>query len=242
MAKLLAGKRSGIVRMFPETDKSTMLPTVNPKVNRGRAEVGKKVNTMTERNKVSSPTSNPGSDTSPRNKNPRWPAKRKFQVGGILQRPLVPKQDPELMFKDKYNTPLSPSEKIEFDKWVKDESVKQGRDILMDLGAYDVQGFWKSGDYKNRDADGHGSDKWKKPNHPTFSDQSQYHGVDGFYGGMWGNDSSYHPSRQTRNLYDKEYYQGLFGSEPNRPERLNLSKSTSFIPSIFKYGGKLIHR
>jgi hypothetical protein len=84
MAKLLAGRRSGIVRMFPETDKSTMLPNTTPKVNRGRSEVGKKVNTMTERNKVASPTSNPGSDTSPRNKNPRWPAKRKFQQGGSL--------------------------------------------------------------------------------------------------------------------------------------------------------------
>jgi len=84
MTKLLTGKRSGIVRIFPETDKSTMLPNTTPRVNRGRAEVGKKVNTMTERNKIASPTSNPGSDTSPRNKNPRWPAKRKFQEGGTM--------------------------------------------------------------------------------------------------------------------------------------------------------------
>jgi len=243
MTKLLAGRRSGIVRMFPETDKSTMLPNTTPKVNRGRAEVGKKVNTMTERNKVASPTSNPGSDTSPRNKNPRWPAKRKFQQGGLLRtKPIIPEQDPEFMFKSKYNTELTPEEKPNFDAWVKAESAKQGRDIMMDQGAYDVQGFWKSGDYAKRDSDGHGTDTWKKPNHPTFSNESKYHGADGFYAGEWGKDGSYFPSRQTRELYSPDYYKRLFGAEPNRPEHLNLSKSTNFTPSIYQEGGKLIPR
>ena len=67
------------------------------------------------------------------------------------------------MFKNKYNTELTKEEQKEFDKWAEEESKKQGRDILMDKGAYDVQGFWKSGDWKNRDADNHGTDTWKKP-------------------------------------------------------------------------------
>jgi hypothetical protein len=31
----------------------------------------------------------------------------------------------------------------------------------------------------------HFTDQFKKPNHPTFSDESQYHGIDGNQGGSW---------------------------------------------------------
>lgn len=242
----VVGRRTGVSGIMPEIDHLTMLPATSVSVQRGRSEVGRKVNTMDERNSVASPTSNPAGAPPhlQRTAHPVNPIlgrkKIKFQQGGILQKSIVPYQDPEFMFKDKYNTTLTPTEKVDFDKWVKDESTRQGRDILMDQGAYDVQGFWKSGDYKNRDADGHGSDKWKKPNHPTFSDQSQYHGADGFYGGTWGKDSLYNPSRQTRGLYDEAYYQRLFGMEPNRPEKLSLSKATNYTPSIYQEGGKLI--
>jgi hypothetical protein len=148
-------------------------------------------------------------------------------------------QDPEFLFKRKYNTELSEQEDKQFNDWVKQESLRQGRNILMDIGAYDVKGFWKSGDHNNMDGDNHGSDRWKKPNHPTFSNQSIYHGTGGFYGGEWGEDGSYHPSRQTRELYSSEYYQQLFGNEPHRPEHLNLSRSTNFTPSIFEDGGEI---
>ena len=75
-----------------------------------------------------------------------------------------------MMF-DKYNIELTEDEVTQFTEWVKSESARQGRDIMMDMGAYDIQGFWKSGDFKNMDEDNHGSDRWKKPNHPTFSNQ-----------------------------------------------------------------------
>ncbi len=132
--------------------------------------------------------------------------------------------DPEMIFKEKYNTPLTKEEKIEYDAWVTSESKRQGRDITMDLGAYDIQGFWKSGDYMKMDEDNHGSDKWKKPNHPTFSNQSNYHNIDGYTGGTWAEDGGYTPSEYTRELYDKNYYDRLFGREPNRPEYLKLPK------------------
>jgi len=48
---------------------------------------------------------------------------------------------------------------------------------------YDLRGFWKDG--QGFAANGHGSDRYKKPNHTTFSDQSMYHGVDGHMGGQW---------------------------------------------------------
>ncbi len=159
-----------------------------------------------------------------------------FQYGGQLG------LDPEMLYKNKYNTELTASEKKEFDKWVAEESKRQGRDILMDMGAYDIQGFWKAGDHKRMDQDNHGTDAWKKPNHPTFSNQSNYHGVDGFYGGNWKKDGGYQPSKQTLQMYDPNYYEWMFGTEPNRPEYLDMSRYESGInlptPLYYQEGGK----
>jgi hypothetical protein len=146
------------------------------------------------------------------------------------------------MFRDKYNTSLTQEEEKEFNKWVAKESKKQGRDILMDKGAYDVQGFWKSGDWKNRDADNHGTDTWKKPNHPTFSNQSKYNGAGGWYGGNWTEDAGYQPSKQSLNNYGPDYYNWMFGEEPNRPEHLDMSRydgENMGSPIIYKQGGSV---
>jgi hypothetical protein len=151
-------------------------------------------------------------------------------------------KDPEMMFKDKYNTELTKEEEKDFDKWAEEESKKQGRDILMDKGAYDVQGFWKSGDWKNRDADNHGTDTWKKPNHPTFSNQSKYNGAGGWYGGNWTEDAGYQPSKQSLNNYGPDYYNWMFGEEPNRPEHLDMSRydgRNSPTPVVYKKGGSV---
>ena len=152
-------------------------------------------------------------------------------------------QDPEMINKDKYNTLLNKKQTKKFDKWVQQENINQGRNILMDKGTYDVQGFWKSKDYKNRDSDGHGTDTWKKPNHPTFSNESKYSGVDGQYGGNWGKNGSFQPSKQTMDLYDPAYYMRLFGSEPNRPEHLDLSRfkngQNSPTPLTYNNGGQI---
>ena len=154
---------------------------------------------------------------------------KRAQLGGGL--------DPEMLYRNRYNTELTPSEKKEFDKWVAKESKRQGRDILMDMGAYDVQGFWKSGDHKRMDQDNHGTDTWKKPNHPTFSNQSKYHGADGFYGGNWKEDGAYQPSKQTLEMYGSDYYDWMFGLEPNRPEHLDTSRYNSGAnkPTPFYY-------
>tara|TARA_R110000868_G_C10558368_1_gene736635 strand:+ start:120 stop:578 length:459 start_codon:yes stop_codon:yes gene_type:complete len=79
-------------------------------------------------------------------------------------------------FTQTHNTPLAPKEEKAFMKWAQ----KAGK--LRDLYDYDLRGFWKSG---AATADnGHGTDVYKKPNHPTFSDQSQYHTPD-TPGGSW---------------------------------------------------------
>lgn len=52
-----------------------------------------------------------------------------------------------------------------------------------DLADYDLRGwFAKSGKVAEN---GHLTDEFKKPNHPTFSDGSIYHGKDGNEGGRW---------------------------------------------------------
>ena len=93
-------------------------------------------------------------------------------------------QEDRMDFTDRYNTRLSPEDEMKFQAWVSAVSQKEGRDRSRDLYDYDLRGFWKSGAAFAKN--GHGSDKWKKPNHPTFSDQSIYNGEDGFKGGKWG--------------------------------------------------------
>ena len=39
-------------------------------------------------------------------------------------------------------------------------------------------------------SNGHGADLYKKPNHPTFSKDSKYNGVDGYQGGVWSTESN----------------------------------------------------
>ena len=87
-------------------------------------------------------------------------------------------------FSDRYNTPLSPADELAYQRWAQIQSAVQGRDVSRDNYDYDMRGFWKAGgqfDPKN----GHGGDTFKKPNHPTFSTYSQYHGADGHTGGEW---------------------------------------------------------
>lgn len=80
-------------------------------------------------------------------------------------------------YSERYNTPLSEDEEKRFRKWAKEQ--KRERDVYD----YDLRGFWKEGNAFAEN--GHGSDRFKKPNHPTFSTESRYHGADGYYGGQW---------------------------------------------------------
>lgn len=74
------------------------------------------------------------------------------------------------------NTNLNPTEEKAFMKWAE----KTGK--IRDLYDYDLRGFWKSG--AGLAENGHGADTFKKPNHPTFSDQSKYHTPE-TPGGTW---------------------------------------------------------
>lgn len=91
--------------------------------------------------------------------------------------------DDPLDYTTKYNTQLSPQQETQFQSWVTDQSKATGRDVSKDLYDYDLRGDWLQG--ASRDERGHGTDTFKKPNHPTFSTGSKYHGVGGNVGGEW---------------------------------------------------------
>ena len=88
-------------------------------------------------------------------------------------------------FSDRYNTKLSYEEEAQFQKWAKME----GRD--KDVYDYDIRGAWKElkTGKMSEDERGHLGDKYKKPNHPTFSDQSKNNGIDGYVGGTWSEEN-----------------------------------------------------
>lgn len=94
-----------------------------------------------------------------------------------------------------YNTQLSDEEEAKFQQWAK--ANNRERDVVD----YDLRGAWRelqSGEM-SVDERGHLGDKYKKPNHPTFSTQSIYDGADGYIGGEWSHVNGrtiYRPGRK----------------------------------------------
>lgn len=122
-------------------------------------------------------------------------------------------------FADKFNTELTPIEKIHYKLW-----LEAGFGNPRDIGVYDLQGYWKSGQWKNNtDPDNHGSDEFKKPNHPTFSAESKYSKQKGgseYIGGVWREDGGFMAG--PHNFYDNDALMWEFNREPNRPEYLYM--------------------
>lgn len=93
--------------------------------------------------------------------------------------------DDPLDFTGRYNTPLDATQESQFQNWAAAQSKVTGRDVASDTYDYDLRGFWKANpDFSYADPSQHLTDQYKKPNHPTFSTQSQYHNSDN-PGGTW---------------------------------------------------------
>ena len=117
-----------------------------------------------------------------------------FKDGGKITEKLEKPTEPNLTDQDKYfqgkfNTNLDEHDESKFQKWAKEN--KKNPD--MESIDYDLRGMWK-GDSTFDNSTGHGADTYKKPNHPTFSDQSKYHGAvneahgGNYMGGRWQSD------------------------------------------------------
>lgn len=80
---------------------------------------------------------------------------------------------------DPYDTRLTDEEEKGFKDWkAKNAPNDSGKD-------YDLRGAYKADTQPDPDR-GHMGDTFKKPNHPTFSDQSKYHDGNTYQGGHWG--------------------------------------------------------
>lgn len=82
-----------------------------------------------------------------------------------------------VIFKTK--TDLLPAEEKEFQKWYAKVAAYKGLNKNPDAEGqdYDYRGFWRNENHNKiftNDKDNHFSDKYKRPNHPTFSNQSIY--------------------------------------------------------------------
>ena len=77
-------------------------------------------------------------------------------------------------YSDKFNTVLAPDEEEKYQAWATENHREK------DVYDYDLRGAWKElqSGTMSEDERGHLGDKYKKPNHPTFSDQSIYSGQD----------------------------------------------------------------
>ena len=123
-------------------------------------------------------------------------------------------KDPRMRFANKYNTGLNPQEFYEFYNWAKNKYGSH-ENIVREMGDYDLQGAWKGIKNKKIDFDpvtGHLPDTYKKPNHITFSNQSQYH-TEQTPGGQWlqkNNKWFYKPSPTVMQNYPKEKLQDYF--------------------------------
>jgi hypothetical protein len=112
---------------------------------------------------------------------------------------LYPNADPK-----KYETVLSPHEEVNFQSWLY-KNASEGKISSGDFKHYREKGY--GFDYDMRaafkkgisaeinpiDKKWHWDDYGKKPNEPTFSNQSKYHGVDGYAGGTWADGDKFIP-------------------------------------------------
>lgn len=97
---------------------------------------------------------------------------------------------------DQYNTPLDDEEERRYHDWAA-QNHREG-----DSFDYDMRGAWKQGE-RGDPQTGHFPDTYKKPNHPTFSDQSRYHGAGGRMGGRWDYDET---GSETLQPHDPRYH------------------------------------
>ena len=113
-----------------------------------------------------------------------------------------------------YNTPLNPVDEALYQFYAANPYANPfRRDIRGDQYDYDTRGYWQSAN--SPDGRCHASDQFKKPNHPTFSQESQYHGSLGNMGGQWVEDG-YIPSAQQASPANMEFLSQYFRRvEPN---------------------------
>lgn len=140
-----------------------------------------------------------------------------------------------LDYTDKYNTALSSDEESGFQDWIARNSAVHGRNLSHDLYDYDLRGQYKDSGGVDIEP-GHGTDRYKKPNHPTFSNESVYHGTDGHEGGAWAEENGKHnytPSRTNLEMRSPAELQKYFDEvEPDIELKLPPGKTSHLMRGV----------
>ena len=115
-------------------------------------------------------------------------------------------------FANNFNTELTEQEEKAYQTWIQQVKTITGRDLSKDTETYDMRGFWKEapGEQLQRildDNDAHFTDKYKKPNHPTFSNESQYSKGE-WEGGTWSYDGKKEIFTPSRRMLEKTHPSG----------------------------------
>lgn len=116
---------------------------------------------------------------------------------------------------------------MNYKDWIAYKSKMEGRDVSQDEHDYDLEGYFNTLKSTANDpaANGHLPDTFKKPNHPTFSDQSKYHVPVVQQGGSWNGDENsgfkFTPSNLNKQNMPAGQMQSYF-NEVESPEALNL--------------------
>lgn len=108
--------------------------------------------------------------------------KKPEPMDGFPPAPAMP--GPSLKEPMGYDSKMSGGQEADYQTMLQQLQQATGRDWSQDTADYDLRGAFLAGQV-SPDGRGHLGDQFKKPWHPTFSDQSQYHGVDGHQGGAW---------------------------------------------------------
>ncbi len=114
---------------------------------------------------------------------------------------------------------------MDYKQWLDYRSKLEGRDVSADEQDYDLESFYK--DQKQSSPPGHLPDTYKKPNHPTFSDQSKYHVPIINSGGSWNDEGNFTPSDVNLKNMSSPQLQQYF-NEVESPEALNIEKNKRF--------------
>lgn len=129
---------------------------------------------------------------------------------------MVTADNTPVNYRDQYNTRLSPEDEAAYQAWAK----KNGRE--NDVEDYDMRGAWLEAKQKGvslEDGRGHFPDTYKKPNHPTFSDQSKYNGEGGAKGGTWSKTEDgrdvFTPNRKLSPKEEQSLKEYFAKNEPN---------------------------
>lgn len=123
---------------------------------------------------------------------------------------------------------------MDYKDWLAYKSQLENRDVSQDEQDYDLKGYFDT--LKATPIEGgHLPDTFKKPNHPTFSDQSKYHVPVVQQGGSWTEDT-FTPSEHNIKNMGKENLQSYF-NEVESPEALNLPQSAR-MSALRKISGR----